>query len=104
MAGHAPDKTYNAPAKADQMAFDTFSRLTRAATVLYNNQKISFQYKPLDWNVLNPLVQSFNRTRSPEEKQKIVNQITSLARQSIQAQAEEAIRRQQEEERKRKRR
>jgi RHS repeat-associated protein len=104
MAGHAPDKTYNDPAKADRMAFDTFSRLTGAATVLYNNQKISFQYKPLDGKVLNPLVQSFNRAKSPEEKQKIVNQITTLARQNIQRQAEEAIRKKQEEERKRERR
>jgi len=104
MAGHAPDKTYNNPEKADRMALDSFNRLTTAATVLFNNQKISFLYKPLDQKVLNPLVQSFNRAKTPEEKMKIVNQIQTLARQNIQRQAEEAIRKKQEEERKRERR
>jgi RHS repeat-associated protein len=96
--GTAPDKTYNDPAKADRMALDSFNRLTTAATVLYNNQKVSFLYKPLDQKVLNPLVQSFNRARTPEEKMKIVNQIKTLARENIQRQAEEAIRNKQEEE------
>jgi RHS repeat-associated protein len=99
MAGHAPDKTYNNPGKADRMALDSFNRLTTAATVLFNNQKISFLYKPLDQKVLNPLVQSFNRAKTPEEKMKIVNQIQTLARENIQRQAQEAIRKKQEEER-----
>lgn len=99
--GHGPDKTYCAPGKADNMARDTYNRLTGAATVLYNNQKISFQYKPLDWGVLNPLVQSFNRAKTPEEKQRIANQITALARENIERQAQEAIRKQQEQQRRR---
>jgi hypothetical protein len=83
------------------MAMSSFERLTTAATVLYNNQKISFMYKPLDQKVLKPLVQSFNRSRSPEEKMKIVNQIQTLARENIQRQAQEAIRKKQEQERRR---
>ncbi|MGH9968945.1 MAG: RHS repeat-associated core domain-containing protein [Pyrinomonadaceae bacterium] len=98
LAGHAPDKTYNNPGKADTMALDSFNRLTTAATVLYNNKKISFLYKPLDQKTLKPLVQSFNRAKTPEEKMKIVNQIKTLARENIQRQAEEAIRKKQEEE------
>jgi hypothetical protein len=85
------------------MAFDTYNRLTTAATVLYNNQKISFQYKPLEWKVLSPLVQAFNRARTPEEKQKALDQIKTLAQQNLQRQAEEAIRKKREEEEKKKR-
>jgi RHS repeat-associated protein len=102
LAGHAPDKTYNNPGKADRMALDSFNRLTTAATVLFNNQKISFLYKPLDQKVLNPLIQSFNRAKTPEEKMKIVTQIQTLARENIQRQAEEAIRKKQEEEKRKK--
>jgi RHS repeat-associated protein len=101
--GSGPDKTYNDPAKADRMALDTYNRLTTAATVLYNDKKISFLYKPLDWNVLNPRVQAFNRARSPEEKQKIITQIKILAQQNLQRQAEEAIKKKQEEEKKKNR-
>jgi len=101
--GSAPDKTYNDPGKADRMAFDTYNRLTSAATVLYNNKKISFLYKPLEWNVVNPLVQAFNRAKTPEEKQKIIGQIKTLAQQNLQRQADEAIRRKQEEEKKKNR-
>lgn len=82
------------------MALDTYNRLSTAATVLYNNHKISFLYKPLDWKVLNPLVQAFNRAKSPEEKQRIVTQIKTLAQQNLQRQADEAIRKKQEEKKK----
>jgi hypothetical protein len=98
--GTGPDKTYNDPAKADRMAEDTYNRLTTAATVLYNNQKISFHYKPLEWKVISPFVQAFNRARTPEEKQKALNQIRTLAQQNLERQAQEAIRKRQEEERK----
>ncbi|MFN2529832.1 MAG: RHS repeat-associated core domain-containing protein [Pyrinomonadaceae bacterium] len=98
-AGHAPDKTYTDPAKADRMAEDTYNRLTTAATVLYNNHKISFQYKPLEWKVVKPLVQAFNRARTPEEKQKALTQLKTLAQQNLQQQAQEAIRKKEEKER-----
>jgi len=103
-AGHAPDKTYNAPRRADRMAEDTYNRLTTAATVLYNNRKISFQYKPLEWKVISPLVQAFNRAMTPEEKQKALNQIKTLAQENLQRQAQEAIRKKEEEEKRKQRR
>ncbi|MCU1264562.1 MAG: Cell well associated RhsD protein [Acidobacteria bacterium] len=95
--GTAPDKTYNDPAKADRMAFDSYNRLTTAATVLYNNHKISFLYKPLEWKVVSPLVQAFNRAKTPEEKQKIIAQINTLAQQNLERQAQEAVRKKEEE-------
>jgi len=86
------------------MAEDTYNRLTTAATVLYNNHKISFLYKPLEWKVVSPLVQAFNRARTPEEKQKIINQIKTLAQQNLERQAQEAMRKREEEEKKKRRR
>jgi RHS repeat-associated protein len=101
--GPNPDKTFNDPEKADRMAEDSYNRLTTAATVLYNNQKISFNYKPLAWKVIKPLVQAFNRARTPEEKQQALNQIKALAQENLKRQAQEAIRKRQEEERKKQR-
>lgn len=95
LAGHAPDKTYNDPEKADRMALDTYTRLTSAAPKLPGAT-----YKPLSWNVVSPLAQAFDRARSPEEKARILQQLQNLARQNIQTQ--EQARRAKEEEDKRK--
>lgn len=78
-AGHAPDKTYNNPGKADRMANQSFGLLVNAVGVMNNKGKISVSYSAVAWDKLKPLVQAFNRARTMEEKQKIIQQIRQLA-------------------------
>jgi RHS repeat-associated protein len=92
--GTGPDKTYNDPAKADTMARDTFNLLVSSASRI--DKQLGANFKALDWKVVSPLVQSFNRARTPEEKQKALGQIQDLAQQNAQRQR-------QQEEKKRKR-
>jgi RHS repeat-associated protein len=104
-AGHAPDKTYNDPGKADNMAYDTFSRMTTAVTLLVKNGKESISYAALDYKSISPMVQAFNRANTAEEKKKIINQIvTEVQRQHYeQDRAKEEQRKKKEESRQRKR-
>ena len=92
--GTGPDKTYNDPAKADTMARDTFNVLESSASRI--DKQFGANFKALDWKVVSPLVQSFNRARTPEDKQKVLGQILDLSQQNIQRQR-------QQEEKKRKR-
>jgi RHS repeat-associated protein len=78
-AGHAPDKTYNNPGKADRMANQSFGLLVNAVGVMNNKGKISVSYSAVAWDKLQPLVQAFNRARTMEEKQKIIQQIRQVA-------------------------
>ncbi len=104
-AGHAPDKTYNDPDKADKMASDTFSRMQNALTIGIKRGSETTTYSGLSWNKIAPMVQAFNRAKTPEEKQKIIGQIEVVARrhqlkQDEQRKRQEEERRRQEEKRK----
>jgi RHS repeat-associated protein len=80
--GHAPDKTYNDPIKADTMAQDTFTRMTKAVTLLVKNGKETISYAAVDWKSVSGMVGAFNRAKATDEKKKIINQIvTEIQRQ-----------------------
>src|SRR6266481_1434272 len=72
LAGHAPDKTYNDPDKADKMAQDTYNVLVSAATNLgVNNGRVS-------WQKIDKLVGEFNRAKTKDEKDKILKKIRDV--------------------------
>jgi RHS repeat-associated protein len=93
----APDKTYNNPEKADQMAEATYNTLVTAATVMQSRGQVSVVYAPLPWKVVRPYAQAFNRARTPEEKARILSELNARAAENIrlqvQLQAEEDRRR-----------
>jgi RHS repeat-associated protein len=79
-SGHEPDKTDNDPDKADRMAENTFNTLSTALHKVLNGvfrQREPNSYNAVDWKSISPLVKSFNRAKTPEEKRKIVEQITA---------------------------
>jgi hypothetical protein len=61
------------------MANQSFGLLVNAVGVMNNKGKISVSYSAVAWDKLQPLVQAFNRARTMEEKQKIIQQIRQLA-------------------------
>jgi RHS repeat-associated protein len=81
LAGRAPDQTYSNPAKADNMARDTFEKLVGA-----RNRLPGTIYMPLDWKTLDPLVRSFNRARTDKDKQQALQQIREAAQRNIEEQ------------------
>jgi hypothetical protein len=83
--GHAPDKTYNDPAKADRMAANTFSILTRAASKLMSGS----QYRPLSAKQVAKLAAAFNRAQTANAKQRVLNELIQAARENIRRQEEE---------------
>jgi RHS repeat-associated protein len=75
-AGHAPDKTYNDPAKADRMAKDTYTKLSAAADRLgIKGNKVAFAK-------IDKLVSAFNKAKTTEEKNKILGQIKDVIKQA----------------------
>jgi RHS repeat-associated protein len=76
-AGHAPDKTYNDPEKADHMAYDTFCTLLSALSIRIRKGEDGLHYQGVDWQSIFPLVQAFNRAKTADEKKKIIDQIVS---------------------------
>lgn len=79
-AGHAPDWTFTNPERSDRMALDTFMRLSTAKS------RLGESYKGLDYNVISPYVQSFNRARTRPEKQRFLQQIRNLAQRNTEYQ------------------
>jgi RHS repeat-associated protein len=75
-AGHAPDKTYNDPAKADRMAKDTYGKLTAAADRLGINSSNRVAFAKID-----KLVSAFNKAKTTEDKNKILGQIRDTIKQ-----------------------
>ena len=73
--GHWPDKTFNQPGRADVMALDTFNRMKSALSRLVRYGKEPVHYKAVQWKTIRPMVEDFNRARTPQEKQRIINQI-----------------------------
>lgn len=64
--GHAPDRTYNNPEKANRMARDTYNRLRQYLEVTTG------QSVPDHWDQLRGQVDQFNRARTAHEKRKIL--------------------------------
>ncbi|HUP62631.1 MAG TPA: RHS repeat-associated core domain-containing protein, partial [Thermoanaerobaculia bacterium] len=62
-AGHEPDKTYNDPAKAMRMAFDTYSRLNQAADKLGIPRS-----DRAAWGQIRGAVVAFNLARTEKDK------------------------------------
>jgi RHS repeat-associated protein len=79
-AGHAPDKTYTDPAKADRMALDTFTLLGNA------KGRLGEAHRGLDYKTISPFIQAFNRARTTQEKQRALQQIRNLAQRNLEAQ------------------
>lgn len=91
-----PDKTYNNPEKADQMAEATYNTLVTAATVMQSKGQVSGVYEPLPWKVVRPFAQAFNRARTPEEKARILSELNARAAENVRLQAEERRRTEEE--------
>ncbi len=69
----APDKTYNDPGKADNMAKDTYQRLSAAAQrlgITPNNQ--------VAWSKIDKLVGDFNKAKTKADKDKILGQLRDV--------------------------
>lgn len=79
-AGHAPDKTYNDPEKADQMAATSYAKLVAAAEImgLDADDRIPF-------SAISQLVQEFNDARSLDEKNRIIRQMELIVTESRQS-------------------
>jgi RHS repeat-associated protein len=61
-AGHAPDKTYLNPIKADDMAMDTYGALQEAGA------NIGTEFRAVPYSRIQPFVQAFNRATTPDAK------------------------------------
>lgn len=57
------------------MARVTFDTMTRALGILAYKGKETIYFKSVDWKTISPMVQAFNRARTPEEKKKFINEI-----------------------------
>ncbi|MBI4380399.1 MAG: hypothetical protein HY574_04325, partial [candidate division NC10 bacterium] len=66
LRGHAPDKTYNDPEKANQMARDSYNRLRQYLQVTTG------QSVPDHWDQLREQVDRFNRARTAHQKKKVL--------------------------------
>jgi len=64
IAGHAPDKTYTDPSKADTMSRDTYGALLQAGV------KIGTEAGPVPLAQIMPFVRAFNRATTKDEKDK----------------------------------
>jgi RHS repeat-associated protein len=64
--GHKPDKTYNDPEKANEMARDTYYRVRQWL------QQFCAEEIPDNWDQIRDQVDRFNRTRGLKEKLKIL--------------------------------
>ena len=62
------------------MALDTFTRLGGA------KGRLGETYKGLDYKIISPFVQAFNRARTDQDKQKALQQIRNLAQRNIEEQ------------------
>jgi len=80
-AGHAPDKTYNDPGKADNMAKDTFQKLAAAADKLGISATNKVAFEKVD-----KLVSAFNKATTTDAKNKILGQIRDVVKQVQQEQ------------------
>jgi hypothetical protein len=72
-AGHAPDKTYNDPAKALKMAFDTYSRLNQAADKLGVSRS-----NRAAWGQIRSAVVAFNLARTEKDKDVAMQQLIGV--------------------------
>ncbi|MGC4081274.1 MAG: RHS repeat-associated core domain-containing protein [Vicinamibacterales bacterium] len=70
-AGHRPDKTFNAPDKADAMARDTYDRLREAIPHLRGTGG-----KALPWEKVRPYMSRFNRATELDDKYRILDELT----------------------------
>jgi RHS repeat-associated protein len=76
-AGHAPDKTYNDPGKADKMAKDTYTKLSAAADKLGVSKD-----NRVAWEKIDKLVSKFDAAKTADEKKKILDQIKEVIKQA----------------------
>jgi RHS repeat-associated protein len=86
----APDKTYTDPAKANQMATDTYQRLTTAAARLGVNPN-----NKVAWSKVDKLVGDFNKARTTQDKNKILGQIREVINKAQQEQRDRIQKQQQ---------
>jgi hypothetical protein len=88
-AGHAPDKTYNDPDKADRMAKATFDLLVGAKGALGESNK------RLDYKLISPYIRAFNRATAPQAKQEQLQQIERLVQRNADRQRQRDAEREQ---------
>jgi hypothetical protein len=70
VVGHAPDKTYNDPEKADQMAEATYRALADAAEIMQMESS-----KRVPYRVISGLVKRFNDARTDKEKAELLTEL-----------------------------
>jgi hypothetical protein len=75
--GSWPDKTYNQPKLADQMAWNTLDSLKKGLSVRQSDGREPVSYKAVEWKDIKRLVMNFNRARTIEDKKRIVNQLVA---------------------------
>ena len=69
LAGHAPDKTYTDPTKADSMANNTYSALQQAGI------NIGTEAGAVPYADILPFIQGFNRAKKKQDKDSQLNQL-----------------------------
>jgi RHS repeat-associated protein len=89
--GHDPDLTFKRPGRANIMALDTFNRLKEALSIRIGKGKENQYYDAMAWRTIMPLVDDFNRAKSPAEKQRIINQIVQFVQDEHRRQEMERI-------------
>lgn len=97
-AGHAPDKTYNDPKKANEMAEDTYNRLMDAA------KRFGPTATPVPFdNSIRKFINNFNRSRSDSRKRRALQGLgLYIARRRIEIENEEKRKEKQKEKQKEK--
>jgi RHS repeat-associated protein len=68
-AGHAPDKTYNDPSKADLMANDTYRSLIEAGPNMWTGTEAG----AIPYLEIMPFVQAFNRATTKKDKDRQID-------------------------------
>jgi RHS repeat-associated protein len=81
-----PDKTYSDPGKADNMAKDTFKKLSAAAGKLGIKATNRVAFEKID-----KLVTSFNKANTAQQKNKILGQIREVIKQVQQEQQQQQV-------------
>lgn len=84
------------------LAYDTFVRMQSALFVAFGRGTVKEIYSAVDWKVIAPLVDAFNRAGTAEQKKQLIAQIVAKAAEhpAQQMRAREDARRKKEEKRK----
>lgn len=60
------------------MALDTFNRMKTGLSRLVTYGKETVHYDAVQWKTIVPMVEAFNKARTPKEKQEIIKKLVNL--------------------------